>query len=291
MNAQASLVQVESWDDAVSEADARALNVLLVDADQQQGPRTKALLRSLPVVNMAGLTRGPHFITDLLTDNVIDVIAYDESVGWDAIAYSLREVRLHPAADLLGFVLLATKVDDETRRRASCLGMLGFVEKPVTEHHFQRALFAALGEPSARQQGLLKMMRQWVFFRGYSDRELLRLINICRVHNLAQGDSLFREGDQGRSLFVSLRGRIEISRSHDGVRQVLSLVKPGETVGEMAMVDTQPRSADARAADEVTILEIDQTSVEEIDNLLALKLTRQIAIMLTQKIRAFNSAH
>ena len=67
----------------------------------------------------------------------------------------------------------------------------------------------------------------------------------CRV--LQAGESLFREGEAGDCAFVIESGALEVSRAHNGARDVLAVLGPGEMLGEMSLIDRLPRSASAAA--------------------------------------------
>lgn len=68
-----------------------------------------------------------------------------------------------------------------------------------------------------------------------------------------KGAAIFNYGDDGSSLLLIDTGRAELSLvARDGHRTVLGYRGPGDLVGEMAMLDGGPRSADVRAATPVT---------------------------------------
>ncbi|MGD0723476.1 MAG: EAL domain-containing protein [Roseiarcus sp.] len=65
---------------------------------------------------------------------------------------------------------------------------------------------------------------------------------------LPAGALLFAEGDSGSSAFLIDGGEIEIFLVREGREVMLARRGPGEIVGEMAILDSLPRSASARAA-------------------------------------------
>jgi CRP/FNR family transcriptional regulator, cyclic AMP receptor protein len=68
-----------------------------------------------------------------------------------------------------------------------------------------------------------------------------------------KGAVIFGYGDPGASLLLIDTGRAELSVvAVDGRRMVLGYAGQGEVVGEMAVLDGGPRSADVRAATAVT---------------------------------------
>ncbi len=66
---------------------------------------------------------------------------------------------------------------------------------------------------------------------------------------------IFSEGDQGDEAYRVVEGSVEISIQRDGRKLVLAILEAGETFGEMAIVESRPRSASARTL-EPTMLEV-----------------------------------
>lgn len=76
---------------------------------------------------------------------------------------------------------------------------------------------------------------------------------------LAGGETLFKAGDPGQSMFIVVSGEIEISvTDHAGQKIVLSTCGRGDAFGELAMLDEGPRSATATALDPCELLEVDR---------------------------------
>jgi len=66
---------------------------------------------------------------------------------------------------------------------------------------------------------------------------------------------IFSEGDQGDEAYRVVEGAVEISVQRDGQKLVLAILEAGETFGEMAMIESRPRSASARTL-EPTMIEV-----------------------------------
>ena len=67
---------------------------------------------------------------------------------------------------------------------------------------------------------------------------------------------LFREGDPGDVAFVVESGAVEIFRIKGKQEVVLATLERGSLFGEMALIDHQPRSANARASSESVVKQI-----------------------------------
>jgi CRP-like cAMP-binding protein len=71
----------------------------------------------------------------------------------------------------------------------------------------------------------------------------------------ARGTALFHEGQAAERVLVLLSGTVKLSSlSEDGKEVLLALRGPGDLLGELGMLDGEPRSATAIALDEVEAL-------------------------------------
>jgi CRP-like cAMP-binding protein len=76
------------------------------------------------------------------------------------------------------------------------------------------------------------------------------------LHLYAPGETLFHEGDIGHELFVIRRGSVEIRAGHSTEGSPLAKLTEGALLGEMSMLDNQPRSATVIAAEPTVTLTI-----------------------------------
>lgn len=80
-----------------------------------------------------------------------------------------------------------------------------------------------------------------------------KLLGTGTRRHYTTGQLIYARGEPGTSLFVIETGRVEVSVSGpDGRAAVLNHMGPGEVLGEIALIDEGPRSADAVAATDVT---------------------------------------
>ena len=73
---------------------------------------------------------------------------------------------------------------------------------------------------------------------------------------LAKGEYLFREGESAVYGYIVKTGRVVIVKSGLDGERVLGELEPGALLGEMALIDGNPRSASARAEEESVVTEI-----------------------------------
>lgn len=85
-------------------------------------------------------------------------------------------------------------------------------------------------------------------FEGFTARDLEGLLALTTIKRLKAGQVLCRKGDPGVQLYGVLTGRLRvISEGGDGKEVILNFVGPGEVIGDIALIDTQPRSATVEA--------------------------------------------
>jgi CRP-like cAMP-binding protein len=91
-----------------------------------------------------------------------------------------------------------------------------------------------------------------------SPGELLRELPGAKLVIHEPGDVFFREGSKATNCYVITEGKVRIhKKSNKGEDIPLGLVKPGEFLGEMAMLSGERRSASAIAVTRVKSIVID----------------------------------
>ena len=92
------------------------------------------------------------------------------------------------------------------------------------------------------------------------DPEALRaLARVCRRRRYRAGQALFHQGEPGETLHFIIEGRVRVERvTPSGRIVVLAHRGPGEHVGEMALLDGAPRSADVVTAEPCDVLILDR---------------------------------
>ncbi len=68
------------------------------------------------------------------------------------------------------------------------------------------------------------------------------------------GDALFEQGDRGDQMYAIIEGDVELTANG----RVIDVIPCGTIVGEMALIDDEPRSCTARASSRVTAVPVDR---------------------------------
>lgn len=128
--------------------------------------------------------------------------------------------------------------------------------------------------------------------RNLGETELDTLLGRSTVKNLAEGEFLAHEGDPSEHFYIVLRGKMAVFKREvdsERVHQV-NEVGPGESLGEMALIDNARRSASMKATDATRLLAI---PVRELQALVEEKheyfpVFRSVSDVVAQRLRYMN---
>ena len=110
-------------------------------------------------------------------------------------------------------------------------------------------------DPAMKRDALLSS----AFFRTMRPQEIDEIIAFATERRFPRGTTLMSKGEPGSSMMAVLAGRIRIGNvSHDGKEVTLNVIGPGEIVGEIALLDGKPRSADATATEDTTVMVVER---------------------------------
>ena len=124
------------------------------------------------------------------------------------------------------------------------------------------------------------LLKSVQLFHSIPGEDLSRVAQIAEEVHLTAGTPIFREGDHGDSMFIILDGTVRI---HRGERNI-ALLRKGDCLGEMALLDQEPRSADATVEEDVTLLKITQEGFYELMSS-NMEIMHGIVKLLTNRLR------
>ncbi len=114
-------------------------------------------------------------------------------------------------------------------------------------------------------EDITTQLKNTFLFKGLPDDALTAVAQKARIRQLAEGDVLMRRGDSGDSLFMINDGWFKIvTENAQGEELIINKAGPGETIGEMALLDEAPRSATVVALSDAKVLELRKDAFYEI---------------------------
>ncbi len=99
-------------------------------------------------------------------------------------------------------------------------------------------------------------------FKAMQMSELDAILAMATERQVRRGQIIFQKGDAGSSMMAVLTGRVRVgANSSEGKELTLDIIDPGEVFGEIALLDGKPRSADATATENSTLLVLGRREV------------------------------
>ena len=146
-----------------------------------------------------------------------------------------------------------------------------------------------LGASEISMNEIRTMLDSAQMLRDFDWPQIEALSTYIQLYRAAPGTVLFREGDHGDFMCIVLQGGLDIRKEdtlHDD--KTVATVYAGRSLGEMAMVDSEPRSATAVVMDQAVLAVLTQDSFAKIVRdkpALAVKLLLKISQLISQRLR------
>lgn len=100
-----------------------------------------------------------------------------------------------------------------------------------------------------------RLLQQVPLFSGISEKDLDVLGDHLHRKTVHKGEVLFRQGDRGDEFLIVTEGSVKVDLTNpDGKELTLAILKPYKFLGELALLDDFPRSANAVALEDGVLL-------------------------------------
>ena len=136
-----------------------------------------------------------------------------------------------------------------------------------------------------------KFIMKVPFFQVFNDHELNKLVGKQKVFkDCKKGESIFKEGDSGDSLFVLIFGHIELVKTSDkGLDIVIMEIQAGTVFGEIAMLTKRRRNLAARAVStKVVVMEFTNSFIDKLIPSVQTKFHKQLLFVLAKNLDNMN---
>jgi CRP/FNR family transcriptional regulator, cyclic AMP receptor protein len=134
------------------------------------------------------------------------------------------------------------------------------------------------------------LLQNVYLFKGLTADEMGAVSELAKTQTYNTGDTIFIKGEPATAMYLIKHGSVKIQQTtKSGDNLVVATLGTGSHFGEMAMVDSEPRSATASAGEmtEVIIIPYDKlkTLLEKNQNV-AIKFYRELSHFLCGRLRA-----
>ena len=145
-------------------------------------------------------------------------------------------------------------------------------------------------KPGAATSGqIAAMLEKALMFKDLEWVQIEILSEYIQLYRAAPGAVLFREGDRGDFMCIVLQGKLDIHKENNQhVDKTVTTIFAGRSLGEMTIVDGEPRSATAVAVEPSLLAVLTQENFLKIMRekpALSAKLLLKIAQLLSQRLR------
>jgi CRP-like cAMP-binding protein len=152
------------------------------------------------------------------------------------------------------------------------------------------SLFHLHEAPLPYDQIMWKSLRS--ITKGLEEKDLQFFLKLGKEVQFQQGEYVFKELDPADSIYIILKGKAEVikhSLSEFGEEHshVIAVLKKEDVLGDMALIESKPRSADVRAKTPLTALIFNIQDIKD-NASIHLVLTKNLAKMLSRRLRYTN---
>ena len=128
---------------------------------------------------------------------------------------------------------------------------------------------------------------------NFSLPEIRLLSHFMQVFRAAPGVEIIREGEPGDFMMLLVEGRIEVfKQDHWNTPHRIAVLEAGATLGEMSMIDGEPRFASCIAVEPAVVTVLSRASLARIiieQPMLGAKVLMELALMLSRRLRETSS--
>jgi CRP/FNR family transcriptional regulator, cyclic AMP receptor protein len=133
-------------------------------------------------------------------------------------------------------------------------------------------------------------MLEWsTWGKEFCGEDLDTIARYMSIQTYDKGQRIVEQGEISRHMALIVEGQVDIiKQSSDTLEKVIVTLKTGTHFGEMAFVDSQPRSASVFAGSDVTLLWMSADNFERIledHPRIGITMLKLIARLLSQRLR------
>jgi len=160
----------------------------------------------------------------------------------------------------------------------------------MTDRPQQLAHLEYLGDATRFAGQIHALIPKCSLLENFTPAEVRLLTHFMEVYRAADGMEVIREGDGGDFMLIVVEGRVEVRKQDRwNTPQLIAVVEPGRALGEMSMIDGEPRFATCVAVEPALVAVLDRESLARIiveQPLLGAKILMELVLMLSQRLRA-----
>jgi len=157
-------------------------------------------------------------------------------------------------------------------------------ERPAHLAHLEH-----LGDATKFSPQIHALIPKCNLLENFSAAEVRLLAHFMDVYQAPAGTEIIHEGEGGDFMLMLIEGKVEVlKRDRWKTPQLIAVVDAGKTLGEMSMIDGEPRFATCVAAEPTVLAVLDRENLARIiveQPMLGAKILMELVLMLSQRLR------
>lgn len=154
------------------------------------------------------------------------------------------------------------------------------------------AMFRLAGASAAPRKEICDMIAATQLFADASWNDIDAFSNYVQCYEAPAGTVIFKEGDAGSYMCLLTNGDVDVLKEdHSGKPQHIASVVRGKTIGEMSIIDGEPRSATCVARSDSVLLVLTKENYARIIKErpgLAVSILTKLAKLMSQRLRGMS---
>lgn len=146
-----------------------------------------------------------------------------------------------------------------------------------------------IGEGDSFKHELCDMIESAQMFSDFPRPDTEIIAAYARAYSVKSGTTIFHEGGKGAFMCLVVEGRVDVYKDSDGdSKRRITTIRPGKTMGEMALLDELPHSASTVAVEDTTLVLITKFHFDRLNEehpALGNRILRKIARLLSLRLR------
>ncbi|RTL48142.1 MAG: cyclic nucleotide-binding domain-containing protein [Rhodocyclaceae bacterium] len=161
----------------------------------------------------------------------------------------------------------------------------------MSANHFHT--IGSLGDATPFVSRILGIIEHINLFEDFSPGEVEKLARYMVAYRVPAGAQIIEEGEPGDFLLLIIEGSIEIVKTgSNGLPARIGLAGPGKTLGEMSVIDGEPRFASCITEQDCLLAVLDRENLSRIladEPRMGVKILMELLMLLNQRLRGVSN--
>lgn len=155
--------------------------------------------------------------------------------------------------------------------------------------HDRLAHLEYLGDATQFAGQMHRMVGYSPLFESFNMAEIRLMSHFMDVYRAGPGQEIIHEGEQDDFMLLMIEGSVEVFKQDRwNTLKLIATVDAGKTLGEMSMIDGEPRFATCVAAEPCVIAVLSRENLARIileQPIVGAKILMELVLMLSQRLR------